>query len=152
VTVTASRTIPKVESTFPALGAKVKPGILVLRVTFSERMREDGWSYVPSQKGAYPDCAQSPRLLDDGRTFVLICRTLPARTYAVWLNRPPLVDFSNHGGRSATPYELSFTTTDDEPIRTLPEAMKADKALTNVSNPVEPQGLAAMGAPHVPPE
>lgn len=152
LTVTASRTIPKVESTFPAQGAKVAPGLLVLRVTFSEKMREDGWSYVPSPKGLYPDCAQTPRLLDDKRTFVLICRTLPSKTYAVWFNQPPLVDFSNYSHRSAVPFELSFTTADDEPIRTLADAMKADKALSSVANPVEPLGSAPMGQPHVPPE
>jgi len=141
-----------VESTFPALNAKVTPGLLVLRVTFSEKMRVDGWSYVPSPKGLYPDCAQTPRLLDDQRSFVLICRTLPGKTYSVWFNQPPLVDFSNYSRRSAIPYQLTFTTADEEPIRTLADAMKADKALTNVSNPVEPLGSAPMGQPRTPPE
>ncbi|MGC1302572.1 MAG: hypothetical protein WA840_09370 [Caulobacteraceae bacterium] len=152
VTVRATKTIPKVESTFPAQNAKVSPGLLVLRVTFSERMKGDGWSYVPSPKGLYPDCAETPRLLDDRRTFVLICRTLPGKAYAVWFNEPPVVDFSNYSGRSAIPYELTFTTADEEPIRTLADAMKADKALTSASNPVEPLGGAPMGQPHVPPE
>ncbi len=151
VTVTARRAIPKVESTFPAKGSKVAPGLLVLRVTFTERMHEDGWSYVPSAKGLYPDCARTPRLLDDRKTFVLICRTLPSKTYAVWFNQPPLVDFSG-GGHSAIPYELTFTTADDEPIRTLADAIKADKALTSASNPVEPLGSPALGQPHETPE
>lgn len=152
VTVTANRVIPRVDSTFPAKGAKVAPGLLVLRVTFTERMREDGWSYVPSPKGVYPDCAQTPRLLDDRKTFVLICRTLPSKTYAVWFNQPPLVDFSSAGGRSAIPFELTFTTADDEPVRTLADAMKADKALSSVANPVEPLGSPALGQPHETPE
>ncbi len=151
VTVSARREIPKVESTFPAKGSKVAPGLLVLRVTFTERMHEDGWSYVPSAKGLYPDCAKTPRLLDDHKTFVLICRTLPSKTYAVWFNQPPLVDFSG-GGHSAIPYELTFTTADDEPIRTLADAIKADKALTSASNPVEPLGSPALGQPHETPE
>jgi hypothetical protein len=151
VTVTARRAIPRVDSTFPAQGSKVAPGILVLRVTFTERMHEDGWSYVPSAKGLYPDCAKTPRLLDDHKTFVLICRTMPSKTYAVWFNQPPLVDFSG-GGHSAIPYELVFTTADADPIRTLADAIKADKTLTSASNPAEPLGSPALGQPHETPE
>ena len=75
----------------------------------------------------------------------LICRTLPGKRYAVWFNRPPLDDFSSFGRRPATPFELKFATTDDEPVRTLTEAMKADPALSALGNPVEPDGLATYG-------
>jgi hypothetical protein len=152
VVVHATHVIPRVESTFPAQNAKVTPGLLILRATFSTQMRPDGWSYVPSAKGTYPDCAETPRLLDDKRTFVLICRTLPGKAYSVWFNQPPVADFSSSGGRPAIPYELTFTTADEEPIRTLADAMKADKALTSASNPVEPLGSAPLGQPRVPPE
>ena len=145
VTVTASRTIPKVESTFPAAGAKVAPGLLVLRVTYDTRMRPEGWAYARDAAADYPDCAASPRLLDDRRSFVLICRTLPGKRYAVWFNRPPLADFSSFGRRPAAPFELRFATTEDEPVRTLTEAMKADPALSALGNPVEPDGLATYG-------
>ncbi len=148
VTVTASRTVPRVQSTFPAAGARITPGLLVLRVTYDTKMRPDGWSYAREKGAEYPDCAESPRLLDDGRSFVLICRTLPGKRYSVWFNRPPLGDFASMGRRPAVPFELSFATTDEEPIRTLPEAMKADPALSNVANPVEPDGLAVYGQDH----
>ncbi len=145
VTVTASRTVPQVQSTFPAAGAKVAPGLLVLRVTFDTRMRPEGWSYAEEAGAEYPDCAKSPRLLDDKRSFVLICRTLPGKRYAIWFNRPPLDDFTSFGRRPATPFELKFNTTQDEPVRTLIEAMKADPALSAMGNPVEPDGLATYG-------
>ena len=145
VTVTASRIVPHVQSTFPALDAKVAPGLLVLRVTYDTRMRPEGWSYARETGADYPDCAAAPRLLDDRRSFVLICRTLPGRRYAVWFNRPPLDDFSSLGRRPAIPFELKFATTDDEPVRTLTEAMKADAALSALGNPVEPDGLATYG-------
>src|SRR5579875_1604899 len=75
VTVTATRQVPHVESTFPAQGARVAPGLLVLRVTYDTHMRPDGWAYAPAGASmAYPDCATAPRLLDDKRSFVLICR------------------------------------------------------------------------------
>ena len=151
VTVTASRNIPHVQSTFPAAGGKVAPGLLVLRVTYDTAMRPDGWSYARESGIDYPDCAASPRLLDDGRSFVLICRTVPSRAYAIWFNRPPLQDFSSKSRRPADAFELKFATTDDDPVRTLPEAMKADPALSSVANPVEPDGLAIYGQPHDPP-
>ena len=62
-----------------------------------------------------------------------------------WFNRPPLGDFSSVGRRPATPYELRFVTTEDEPVRTLTEAMKEDPALSSLGNPVEPDGLATYG-------
>ncbi len=145
VTVTASRVIPQVQSTFPASGANVAPGLLVLRVTYDTRMRPEGWSYAQEAGAEYPDCAKAPRLLDDKRSFVLICRTLPGKRYAVWFNRPPMTDFTSLGRRTATPFELRFATTDDEPVRSLTEAMKADPALSSLGNPVEPDGLATYG-------
>ena len=152
VTVTASRVVPQVQSTFPATDAKVAPGLLVLRVTYDTRMRPEGWSYAREAGTEYPDCAKSPRLLDDKRSFVLICRTLPGKRYAVWFNRPPLDDFTSLGRRPATPFELKFTTTDDDPVRTLTEAMKADPALSALGNPVEPDGLATYGQSEPPGE
>ena len=145
VTVIASRVVPQVQSTFPAAGARVAPGLLVLRVTYDTRMRPEGWSYAREAGAEYPDCAKAPRLLDDRRSFVLICRTLPGKRYAVWFNRPPLGDFTSMGRRPAPPFELKFATTDDDPVRTLPEAMKADPALSDLGNPVEPEGLATYG-------
>ncbi len=151
VTVTATLTTPHVQSTFPAAGAKVAPGLLVLRVTYDTRMRPDGWSYAHENGAEYPDCAQSPRLLDDGRSFVLICRTLPAKTYAIWFNRPPLQDFASRSKRPAVAFELKFATTDDDPVRTLPDAMKADPALAKAGNPTEGTGLAVYGQEPNPP-
>ena len=145
ITVIGQRVVPHVQSTFPARDSKVTPGLLVLRVTYSTHMRPDGWSYAREAGAEYPDCAKAPRLLDDRQTFVLICRTLPGRSYALWFNRPPLSDFASTGRLAADPYELKFSTTDDEPVRTLGEAMKADPALSNVANPVEPDGLAVYG-------
>ena len=145
ITVIGQRVVPRVQSTFPARDAKVTPGLLVLRVTYNTHMRPDGWSYAREAGADYPDCAKAPRLLDDKETFVLICRTLPGRKYALWFNRPPLDDFASLGRLPADPYELTFSTTDEEPVRTLGEAMKADPALSNVANPVEPDGLAVYG-------
>jgi hypothetical protein len=152
VTVTATPETPHVQSTFPAQGARVPPGLVVLRVTYDVHMRPDGWAYAEAgAPAAYPDCAKAPRLLDDKRSFVLICRTLPGKAYAVWFNRPPLVDFASMSRRPATPYELKFATTEDEPVRTLADAMKADPALAGQGEPVQAPGQARFGQDDTPP-
>ena len=152
LTVTATRETPHVESTFPAQGAKVAPGLLVLRVTYDVRMRPDGWAYAEGgAPAAYPDCAKAPRLLDDKRSFVLVCRTLPGKAYAVWFNRPPLMDFASMSRQSATPFQLKFVTTQDDPVRTLADAMKADPALVGQGEPVQAPGQARFGQDDAPP-
>jgi hypothetical protein len=145
ITVNGERVTPRVVSTFPMQNAQVAPGLLVLRVSYSTHMRADGWSYARDAGVDYPDCAKAPRLLDDKESFVLICRTLPGKRYAVWFNRPPLSDFASLSRLPADPYELRFVTTEDEPVRTLADAMKADPALSSASNPVEGDGLATYG-------
>jgi hypothetical protein len=150
ITVVGQRVIPQVVSTFPAQNAKVAPGLLILRVTYNTHMTAESWSYVPQTGIDYPDCASAPRLLDDKESFVLICRTLPEKHYTVWFNRAPMSDFASSGRLSAKPYRLNFTTTSDDPVRTLADAMKADPALSTVANPVEPDGLAAYGSPDGP--
>ena len=145
VTVTASRTVPAVVSTFPANGGTVAPGVLVLRVTYDARMFDESWSYVSSLKGLYPECADTPRLLDDRKSFALICRTMPNKTYAVWFNRGAYDNFISSSRRPAKPYELTFKTSGDDPIWTLKDAMAEDKALPSTGNPVEPEGKRKPG-------
>jgi hypothetical protein len=145
VTVTASRQTPKVASTYPAEGASVAPGILIIRVSYDTRMQGQSWSYVTSRDGEYPECAASPRLLDDRKSFVLICRTLPKKTYALWFNHGDYDNFTSVSRRPAAAYELKFTTTDADPIRTLEDAIKADPGLPPGSNPAEAEGKRRPG-------
>lgn len=140
VTATVSKTAPVVASTFPANGAIVAPGVLVLRVTYDQRMLDGGWSYVLSAAGDYPECDKTARLLDDHKSFALICRTAPDKAYAVWFNHGPYQNFVNPGRKPGAPYHLRFKTSDADPIFTLEAAMKADPALPPGSNPAEPVG------------
>ena len=145
VTVTASRRTPHVVATFPADGATVAPGVLVLRVSFDEPMYNDSWSYVTSPTGDYPDCAAAPRRLDDRKSFVLICRTGGKKAYALWFNRAPYANFISLGHKPATPYLLKFNTSDADPVWTLQEAMKVDPGLPKGANPAEPEGKRRPG-------
>ncbi len=145
VTVTASKDIPHVAATFPAKGSSVAPGVLVMRVTYDTRMQGQSWTYLTSKDGEYPECAATPRLLDDHKSFALICRTLPKKTYALWFNHGDYQNFTSVSRRPAAAYELKFTTSDADPVWTLQDAIKADPGLPPGSNPAEAEGKRRPG-------
>ena len=103
---------PTVQSTYPNAGASVPSGTLILKIVFDQPMTPDAWAYGRSADGDFPDCLAEPRLLNDQHTFVLLCNLdLPNRTYAIDINLARR--FASADGRSAKPYTLKFTTTDD---------------------------------------
>ncbi len=105
---------PSVQSTYPAPGATIPYGVLVLKVVFNQPMTPDAWAYGPSAGADFPDCLADPRLLGDQRTFVLLCSVQANRSYAVEINPAPR--FASVGGRSAASYALKFQTTDEETV------------------------------------
>ena len=132
---------PKMVSTFPASGAEVAPGVLVLKIAFDQPMTADTWSYAKATGGDYPLCLGAPRLLADNRTFVLLCSTAPGKHYGVAINMAPAEDkaFVNAGDRRSPPFELTFSTSSGEPVRTVKAAMKA-AGLGDLDMPVESLG------------
>ncbi|HTK36163.1 MAG TPA: Ig-like domain-containing protein [Caulobacteraceae bacterium] len=137
VTVAVSRTPPTVVETFPAAGSTVDPGVTVLKVTFDQHMDPEAWRYAKGDAGAYPDCLAKPRLLADGRTFVLLCTTLSDRAYSVLINQADAdTGFTGVGHRMATPFELNFTTAKGHPVSSLPEALTV-AGLHDDEGPVE---------------
>ena len=141
LTVVISKTPPAVVSTFPAAGAAVDPGVLVLKVTFDQKMDPDAWRYAKGA-GDYPDCLAKPRLLADGKTFVLLCTTTSNRTYSVRFNEVgESPGFTGVGHRMATPFELTFTTVKGRPVSTLPDAL-IKAGLHDDEGPVEGSELA----------
>lgn len=132
---------PKVTASFPAQGAAITPGVAILRVTFDQAMTPGGFDFSAAEGGETPPCLKTPRLLDDGRTFVLLCTLRSGRHYALTLNGGPARDEGNNGfssvsERRAPPVILTFSTTTDEPVRSLDAAMKA-QGLTPLDVPVQ---------------
>jgi hypothetical protein len=123
---------PKVAASYPADGAAVPAGTLVLKIVFNQTMTADGWSYGQSQGEAFPHCLARPRLLGDQRTFVLLCTVAPHSAYAIEINAPPV--FKSAIGRSAKPTVLRFSTTETGP-RDIHEALML-AGLTDVDDPV----------------
>ncbi len=134
ITVMPPTPAPKLAASFPAQGEAVAPGALVLRLTFDQKMAPNAFDVVPTVADGL-DCVKRPRLLNDDKTFVLLCTARAGRTYSVSLNSGPAGGFANLGEHRADPVVLSFSTTRDEPIRNLAEAMKVAK-LTGLDVPV----------------
>jgi hypothetical protein len=119
-----SKEPPAVASTYPAAGASISPGTLVLKITFTQRMDPSGWRFDRGADG-YPQCLARPRLLPDEKTFVLLCSVGGEGRFSVLLNAPGTGGFANLAGQRAAPFELQFTTTGGASLGTLQDAMKA---------------------------
>ena len=136
ITVMPPTPAPKLAASFPADGEAVAPGALVLRLTFDQKMLPNAFDVVPGAAAEGLDCVKRPRLLNDDKTFVLLCTARAGRTYTVALNNSAATGgFANLGEHRADPVVLTFSTTHDEPVRNLAEAMKVAK-LTGLDVPV----------------
>ncbi len=110
VTVVAPRDA-KVSSTYPADGARIPGGMVVIRVSFDQTMSADGWSYTKSERGRFPECLSRPRLLADKRSFVLMCSLALDTAYAFDINALPA--FESAAGRKPPERTVTFRTTTD---------------------------------------
>lgn len=139
---------PAVVSTFPADGGKTAGGIVVLKIVFDQPMVPQAWSFAQSADGAFPHCLKTPRLLNDQRSFALLCSVAPNQAYALQINASP--DFVSARGRSAKPFLLRFSTTDDT-VYDMQTALK-QAGLTDADEPImtwnaEPGGVSSAAAP-----
>lgn len=124
---------PKLAASFPAQGAQVGAGVLVIKLTFDQPMTADGWSYGRAEGGEFPSCLAKPRLLADKRTFALLCSVAPHTSYALSVNAAPA--FTGTNGRLAKPDTLSFSTTTDTQVRGLHDALE-QAGLTEADEPI----------------
>jgi len=123
---------PKIAASYPADGAVVPAGTLVLKIVFDQPMTADGWSYGRTDGAAFPKCLQRPRLLGDQRTFVLLCQVAAQQSYGIEINAPRV--FLGEDGRKAKPTLLRFSTTEVGP-RDIHDALLL-AGLTDVDDPV----------------
>ena len=130
---------PAIVGSFPAQGATLAPGVLVLKIVFDQRMTPDAWSYSKLADSDDPNCLGTPSLLDDDKTFVLLCTTQPGKTYGVGVNLAADKAFVDRGGRRPAPLELRFKTTSGEPVHSLKTAMTL-AGLTASDMPIESLG------------
>ena len=116
---------PKLVSSYPAQDQVVAPGVLVLKVAFDQQMSPAAWNYAPAADAQPMDCVKTPRLLADQKTFVLLCRVQPNRTYGVTLNAERAGGFANLGDNPAQTAVVTFKVSAEAPVTTLRRAMQA---------------------------
>jgi hypothetical protein len=136
ITVYGKTDPPKVTATYPAAGQAMSAGVLVLTVTFDQKMLDRSFDIGPGAGGETPNCLKTPRLLDDGKTFVLLCTTDPHKTYALAFNAGPQGGFANIAEHRAEPFTLVFTTADGDGPRSISEAMKVEN-LRPIDMPIQ---------------
>lgn len=136
VTVFPKTDAPKLVRSYPAAGQALSAGILVMSVTFDQPMLKTGFDFGAAAGGETPHCLKTPRLLDDNKTFVLLCTTEPHKAYAMTLNARPQGGFENVAEHRADPATLAFTTTDGNGPNDIHEAMKA-ASLRDIDMPIQ---------------
>ena len=136
LTVSPATAAPKMVRSFPTGGQALSAGVTVISVTFDQPMLKTGFDVGPAAGGETPHCLKTPRLLNDNKTFVLLCTTEPHKAYTVAFNARPDGGFRNLGEHRAAPSTLAFTTTDPDGPRDVHEAMKAAK-LTDLDMPIQ---------------
>jgi hypothetical protein len=137
---------PVVSTTYPADGAAVSGGLLILKVTFDRPMNPDEWDYGAVAGVEFPKCLGQPRLLNDHRTFVLLCSVAGHQSYAVQINTP--TGFRSEAGRAAKPTVLRFSTGDVGP-NALHEAL-VEAGLTDTDDPIMAGQDPGKGVSHSP--
>jgi hypothetical protein len=120
---------PKVVSTFPAKGSVVRPGLLVVRVTFNQPMACDGLlTAAPPLENPCPGTPQEMLLSYDRKTVRTVCLLAPGADYAVWLSQDPTAhSFMGLAGLPSESYRLNFSTSAGPAVTSVCEAMSADE-------------------------
>jgi hypothetical protein len=139
-----SKQLPAVISTYPAAGAVVTPGVVVLKITFDQKMTPGAFRFDRSED-RYPSCLARPRLLPDEKTFVLLCTVGPDSKFAMQLNGPGDGGFANLADQRATPMVLRFSTKDGLSLASMKEALKS-AGLKDEDDPVMDRRPAAQVA------
>lgn len=123
-----SRDRPRVVSTYPARGAVVRPGLLILRVTFDQPMACSGrFKAHPPFPSPCPAGDQEMILSFDRRTVRTACSVTADGTYGVSLNRDLEGDlFHAVAGLPAESHALDFTASSSPPVESVCEALAQD--------------------------
>ena len=128
---------PKLVSTYPAKGQVVRPGLLVVRLTFDLPMACQGalgaglLQLNPCTDGR----TQTWTVSYDRLNLRVLCRVKPKTRYGLWVNRSSLEDFKGLGGHKPDAYQLTFDTSDDAPVATVRDAVNADPRFAPAAKP-----------------
>jgi hypothetical protein len=119
-----TRNRPRVVATFPARGAVVRPGLVVVRVTFDQPMACDAsFDGVSDLPNPCPGRWREVTLSQDRRSFRTVCEVRAGTRY-----RMTLRSFRNSHGL-AVPADVTFSTSGFAPIASIREALAEDTGL-----------------------
>lgn len=119
---------PRVVSSFPARGAEVRPGLLVVRVTFDQPMACAGsFDAAPPLPNPCPGASRQMLLSYDRRTVRTVCAVEPGSQYGLSFGQDPNAEtFLGLAGLPAAPSKIVFTTSSGPAIADACEALAED--------------------------
>jgi hypothetical protein len=121
---------PRLVSTFPEKGAKVRPGVMVLRLTFDRPMTCIGLLDAEGMLlNPCPAPLVEPMISHDRRTFLTVCMTVENHRYGMRLHR-----FMSLAGHTADVSDLEFETSTAAPAATVGEALVEDKWMLQMAS------------------
>lgn len=113
---------PRVVRIMPAPGSVVRPGAMVLSVTFDQPMACKANQAASPFPIPCPGDGKAVLLSPDRRTLTTVCVVEAGSSYSM-----PLVDFVGDGGARSERYDLAFTTSTAAPVRDARQAMSLEK-------------------------
>jgi hypothetical protein len=138
-----------VVSSYPAKGAVVRPGLLVVRVTFDQPMTCDGFFLgAPPRLNPCPASPQQMLLSYDRRTIRIVCVVQPNAEYGLSLSPDPNgKTFVGMSGLPSLPYQFAFATSAGPLVATVCDALSADEATASQIRARRPLDCASPPAP-----
>ena len=102
---------PVVVKTVPEAGTKdVAPGEMEIKVTFSNEMTDQSWSWATAWQNSTPEGTDKPHYDASHKTCVLKVKLEPNKTYGYWINSQRFHGFQDLQNHPAVPYLLVFQT------------------------------------------
>jgi hypothetical protein len=114
---------PKVVRVMPAPGSVVRPGPMVLSVTFDRPMACKANVTASPFPIPCPGDGKAVLMSPDRRTLTTVCMVEAGASYSM-----PLADFVGDGGVRSERYDLAFTTATGAPARDARQAISLEKA------------------------
>ena len=118
---------PKIVSVYPAEAQVVRPGYLVVRITFDRPMACSGF-LVRFAELANPCPAQEQTFIwtFDHKTIRTLCMTRPGQTYGLAIGGGCSLPFVSLDGQHAQPFAIRFRTSDSAGATSVQDALAAD--------------------------
>jgi len=129
---------PRLVSTYPAKDQVVRPGLLVMRLTFDLPMACRGAlrAALATTNPCTVDNVQNWILSYDRLNLRILCELRPGKRYGLWVNNHAGQDFQGLGGSKPTAYEMTFVTSKEAPVATVAEAVARDPRPPQAVKPV----------------